>query len=90
MSNKNLEKRKNIKYCVKIGRSASETVDLLTLAYIEYAVKKSSVLNGEKMWKMIQKVGRQKTQRTDVNMDRVRTLVRSDRKLGVRLIAEEG
>jgi hypothetical protein len=33
--------------------------------------------------------GQPKTQRTDPNMDRVRTLVRSDRILGVRLIAEE-
>jgi len=30
-----------------------------------------------------------KTQRTDANVGRVRTLVRSDKKLGVRVIAEE-
>ena len=30
-----------------------------------------------------------KTQRTDANVDRVRTLVRSDRRLGLRVIAEE-
>jgi hypothetical protein len=30
-----------------------------------------------------------KTQRTDANVDRVRTLVRSDRRLGVRVMAEE-
>ena len=33
--------------------------------------------------------GQPKTQRTDANVDRVRTLVRSDRRLGVRIIAEE-
>ena len=33
--------------------------------------------------------GQAKTQRTDANVDRVRTLVRSDRRLGVRVIAEE-
>jgi hypothetical protein len=33
-------------------------------------------------------IGEPKTQRTDANMDRVRTLVHSDRRLGVRLIAE--
>jgi hypothetical protein len=32
--------------------------------------------------------GHPKTQMTDANMDRVRTSVRSDRRLGVRLIAE--
>ena len=33
MSNKNLEQRINIKFCVKIGKSASETLALLKVAY---------------------------------------------------------
>jgi len=33
--------------------------------------------------------GQPKTQRTNANVDRVRTLVHSDRRLGVRVIAEE-
>jgi DNA-directed RNA polymerase sigma subunit (sigma70/sigma32) len=33
--------------------------------------------------------GQPKTQRTDANVNRVRTLVRSDRRLGLRVIAEE-
>jgi hypothetical protein len=33
--------------------------------------------------------GQPKTQRTDANMNGIRTLTRSDRRLGVRLIAEE-
>jgi hypothetical protein len=33
--------------------------------------------------------GQPKTQRTDADVDRVRTLVRSDRRLGVRVRAEE-
>ena len=44
---------------------------------------------GEKICKTTQEVGSPKTQRTDANVDRVRTLVRSERKLGVRVIAEE-
>jgi hypothetical protein len=39
----NLEQGTNIKFCVKIGKSASETLALLTSAYDEYAMKKSSV-----------------------------------------------
>jgi hypothetical protein len=35
---KNLEQRINIKFCVKIGKSASETLALLTVAYGEYEV----------------------------------------------------
>jgi hypothetical protein len=42
MSDKNLEQRTNIKFCVKIGKSASETLALLTVAYGEYAMKISS------------------------------------------------
>jgi hypothetical protein len=40
MSDKNLLQRINIKFCVKIGKSASETLALLTLAYGEYTIKK--------------------------------------------------
>jgi hypothetical protein len=42
ISDKNLEQPINIKFCVKNGKSASETLALLTLAY-EYAIKKSRV-----------------------------------------------
>jgi hypothetical protein len=52
---------------VKIGKSASETLALLTVAYGEYARKKSSVFEwhrrfkeGEQMRKMTQEVGSQK------------------------------
>ena len=40
MSDKNLEQRINIKFCVKISKSDSETLALLTVAYGEYAMKK--------------------------------------------------
>jgi len=96
MSDKNLEQRINIKFCVKIGNSASETLALLTVTYDECAVKKSSVFEWHRLFKEgredVQddpRSGQPKTQRTDENVDRVRTLVRSDRRLGVRVIAEE-
>jgi hypothetical protein len=41
----NLERWINIKFCVNIGKSASETLTLLTVAYGEYAMKKLSVFN---------------------------------------------
>jgi len=81
---------------VKIGKSASETLALLTVAYGEYAVKKSSVFAWHRRFKEGQedvqddsRSGQPKTQRTDANVDRVRTLLHSDRRLGVRVIAEE-
>jgi len=51
MSDKNLEQRINIKFCMKIGKSASETSALLTVAYDEYAMKKSSVFERHRWFK---------------------------------------
>jgi len=94
MSDKNLEQQINIKFCVKICKSASETLSLLTVAYGEYAMKKLIVFEWHRRFKEGQedvqdnpRSGQPKTQRTDANVDRVRTLVRSDRRLGVRVIA---
>jgi hypothetical protein len=42
-SDKNLEQWINFKFCVKIGKSASETSALLTLDFGEYAMKKLSL-----------------------------------------------
>jgi hypothetical protein len=63
MSDKNLERRINITFCVKVGKSASETLALLTVAYGEYVM----FLNGiggsrkdKKMCKTAQEVGSQK------------------------------
>jgi hypothetical protein len=96
MSDKILEQRINIKFCVKFGKRVSETLALLTVAYGEYAMKKSSVFEWHRLFKEgredVQddpRSGQPKTQRSDANVDRVRTLLRSDRRLGVRVIAEE-
>jgi hypothetical protein len=43
MDDKNLEQQMNIKFCVKIDESASETLALLTLAYDECTMNKLSV-----------------------------------------------
>jgi hypothetical protein len=51
MSDKNLEQQINIKFCAKSGKSASETLALLTLAYGEYAMKKSSDFEWHRQFK---------------------------------------
>jgi hypothetical protein len=51
MSNKYLEQQINNKFCVKITKSASETLALLTLAYGEYAMKKSNVFKWHKRFR---------------------------------------
>jgi len=86
ISDTNLEQLINIKFCVKIGKSASEMLALLTVAYGEYAMKKSSVFEWHRWFKEgredVQnnpRNGQPKTQRADANVDRVQTLARSDR-----------
>jgi len=51
MSDKNMEQLINIKFCVKIGKSASETLTLLTVAYGEYDMKKLSVFEWYRQFK---------------------------------------
>ena len=70
---------------MKTGKSASETLALLTVAYDEYTVKKLSIFEWHRQFKEgredVQhdpRSGQPKTQRTDANVDRVRTLVHSD------------
>jgi transposase len=96
MSDKNLEQRINIMFCVKIGKSASEMSALFTVAYGEYAMKKSGVFEWHRRFKEERedvqddpRSGQPKTQRTDANVDRLQTLVRTDGRLGVRVIAKE-
>jgi hypothetical protein len=95
ISDKNREQRINIRFYVKFVKSASETLALLTVAYGEYALKKLRVFERHRWFKggreKVQDDPRSwqpKMQRTDANVDRVRTLVRSDRRLGMTVIAE--
>jgi hypothetical protein len=93
MSNKNLEQQINIKFCVKIGKSASETLVLLKLAYGQYTVKKSRVFDWHRQFKKGQDVqddprsGQPKTQWTYANVDRLDSLVCSN--TNTRLVPEE-
>jgi hypothetical protein len=81
MSDKDLVQQIDIKYCAKIGKSASETLALLTSAYCEHAFKKSGVFEWHRRFKDGQEgvqydpaIGKPKQQRTDADVDRVRTL----------------
>ena len=75
--------------------SASETLAILTVAYGEYAMKKSSVLEWHRQFKEGRDVqddprsGQPQMQRTEANVDTARTLVRSDQRVGMTVIAEE-
>jgi hypothetical protein len=46
-----LEQRINIKFCAKLGKSVSETLQMLTEAYCADAMKKSGVFEWHKRFK---------------------------------------
>jgi hypothetical protein len=81
ISDKNLEQQINVKFCVKIGKSATEILAPLTLGYGEYTRKKLSVFEWHRWFKKSEDVqvdpinGQPKTQRTDEYVDRVQALV---------------
>jgi transposase len=72
LSDENLEQRISIKFCVQFGKSVSETLALLTVAYGEYVVKKSSVsewqrrfMEGQEDLQDNPRSGQPQTQRTE-------------------------
>jgi hypothetical protein len=74
MSNRLLEQRINIKFCAKLGKSASETLQMLTEAYGADAMKTSSIFEWHKRFKEgregvkdDERTGCPKTHRTDKN-----------------------
>jgi transposase len=74
MSNRLLEQRINITFYAKLGKRASEILQMLTEAYGADAMKKSSVSEWHKRFKQgredvkdDERTGRPKTHRTDEN-----------------------
>jgi hypothetical protein len=74
MSDRLLGQRINIKFCAKLDKSASETVQMLTEAYGADAMKTSSVSEWHKRFKEgredvkdDERAGRPKTHRADEN-----------------------
>jgi hypothetical protein len=86
MSDRLLEQHINIKFCAKLGKRASETLQMLTEACGAEAMKRLSVFEWHKKFKEGQedvkddkRTGRPKTHRTDENVEKVQKLVHSDR-----------
>ncbi|XP_054709237.1 protein GVQW3-like [Uloborus diversus] len=91
-----LEQRGNIKFCVLLEKSPSETLEMLRKAYGNSAMKKSAVyewhkrfLGGRTTIEDNVRTGRPSTSTTDDNIERVRKLVRADRRTNIDTIASE-
>ena len=90
-----VEQRYASKFCKKLGKSGSETLQLLSTAYGDAVLSSAQVFrwhnafkDGRESVEDEQRAGRPSTARTENNVARVKVLDR-DRRLQVRLIAEE-
>jgi len=85
-----------IKFCVKPGESVTVTYEKLQRAYGEHSLSRAQVFRRHKSflegWEKVEdepRAGRPSTSKTDDNVERVRSLVRSDCRLTLRMISTE-
>nr|XP_012140868.1 PREDICTED: putative uncharacterized protein FLJ37770 [Megachile rotundata] len=90
-----LEQRIAIKFCVKLGKTATETVAIIKSAYKEDALSDQQVfrwhkafLKGREEVDDEDRAGRPSTTTTADNVTRMRELLNSDRRLSVRLMTD--
>jgi len=96
MDRQKFEQSCAIKFCVKLGESATVTYEKLQRAYGEHSLSRAQVfrwhksyLEGREQVEDELRAGRTSTSKTDDNVERVRSLVRSDRRLTLRMISSE-
>jgi len=96
MDRQKFEQHCAIKFCVKLGESATVTYKTLQRAYGEHSLSRAQVLRWHKSFlegrEQVEdepRVGRPSTSKTDDDVERVRSLVRSDRRLTLRMINSE-
>jgi len=85
MDRQNFEQCYAIKFCVKLGKSATVTYEKLQRAYGEHSLSRAQVFRryksfseGREQVEDEPRVGRPSTSKTDDNVERVRSLVRSN------------
>jgi len=96
MDGQKFEQRCAIKFCVQLGESSNVTYEKLQRAYGEHSLSRAqvfrrhkSLLEGREQVEDEPRARRPSTSKTDDNMERVRSLVRSDRRLTLRMISSE-
>lgn len=90
------EQRVAVKFCVKLGKSASETFNMLNVAYGDIAMKRATCFKWHERFKGSrqsiedeERSGRASTSTEDSHIDKINTLVRTNRRLTIRELAEE-
>jgi len=96
MDRQKFEQRCAIKFCVKLGESATVTYEKLQMAYGEHSLSRAQVfrwhksfLEGREQVEDEPRAVRPSTSKTYDNVERMRSLVRSDRRLTLRMISSE-
>ncbi|GBM28261.1 Mariner Mos1 transposase [Araneus ventricosus] len=91
-----MEQRVNFKFCFKLGKTATETHEMLVTVYGVEAVSKKCVFewfkrfrDGKEDVEDEPRSGRPPTSTTPDNIERVRRMLADDRRLSLRMIAEE-
>ncbi|XP_043285125.1 histone-lysine N-methyltransferase SETMAR-like [Venturia canescens] len=91
-----MEQRAAIKCCFKLGKSGSETYQMLKTAYGEDCLSRSKVFewygrfkNGRESLEDDPREGRPSTSTTDDNVERVRTLVASNPRVSVETLSRK-
>ncbi|GBM60827.1 Putative uncharacterized protein FLJ37770 [Araneus ventricosus] len=91
-----MEQRVNIKFCFKLGKTATETHEMSVKVYGVDAVSKKCVFEWFKRFRDGKednedepRSGRPPTSTTPDNIERVRWMLADDRGLSLRMIAEE-
>lgn len=92
---RSLEQRYAIKFCVKLGKSATETFDMIKQAYPDDVLVRSGVFRWHKAFSEGReevadedRAGRPSTSTNTDNVTRVRKVLNSDRRLSICLIAQ--
>ena len=90
------EQRVAVKFCVKLGKSASETFNMLQTAYGDDTMKRATCFkwharfkDGRQSITDNERPGRPSTSTDDSHVDKINTMVRENRRLTVRELAEE-
>uniref|UniRef100_A0A8D8U2F0 Mos1 transposase HTH domain-containing protein n=1 Tax=Cacopsylla melanoneura TaxID=428564 RepID=A0A8D8U2F0_9HEMI len=91
-----IEQRYAIKLCVGLGKSGSDTVEMIRQMYKDDSLSRTAIFNWHKRFKYGRqhvedepRVRRPVTSKTDHNFQRVRNVLNSDRQLSVRMIADQ-
>ena len=96
MDRQKFEQRCANKFCAKLGESAAVTYEKLQRAYGEHSLSRAQVFRrhqsffeGREQVEGEPRAGRSSTSKTEDNVERVRSRVRSDRRLTLRMMNSE-